>query len=355
MHNSSLAVAASLLGAVIACSRVTYKAGVNNRITIGRSMDFFTLPNTTIWAFPAALRRFGGVSDNPFTWTSRYGSVSAVVLDQIYTEGINTEGLTGSSIYLENTDYGERVEIRPGMFAGIWMQYFLDMYASVAEAASDYCHGEGGKEKFQVVGLSLLQDHPMSLHLSFSDTKGDNLILEFVKGKLKCHHSRKYNVVTDEPSFDKQLAIDSYWSPISKYSLPGTSLAADRFARLSHYNRLIPRAPDLETAVSFTAGMIRAVSTPIKYVESEDEENDGPAEVWPTLWRMFTDTLDKIVFYESATSPMNFWYNVNELNLTKGATVTMLSLVDVPWRKRVGDVTDKFEPVPDNECIWTAC
>lgn len=110
--------------------------------------------------------------------------------------------------------------------------------------------------------------------------------------------------------------------------------------------------------------MIRAVSTPIKDQdleeydnEDEDEENEDASapEVWPTLWRMFTDTLDMLVFYESATSPMNFWYDVSALNLTKGASVTRLSLADVSWRKRVGDVTDKFEPVPDNECIWTAC
>lgn len=104
--------------------------------------------------------------------------------------------------------------------------------------------------------------------------------------------------------------------------------------------------------------MIRAVSTPMVDLDTEDEDEDEEAaatEVWPTLWRMFTDTLDKIVFYESATSPMSFWYDVSEFNLTEGAQVTKLSLVDVPWRKRVGDVTDKFEPVPDNECIWTVC
>ncbi|KAH7176665.1 nucleophile aminohydrolase [Dactylonectria macrodidyma] len=353
MHNSSsLAAAACLVSSAMASSRVAYKAGVDNRITIGRSMDFLTDTNTTIWTFPPALRRYGGVSGNPFTWTTRYGSVSAVVLDQVYVEGLNTEGLSGSAMYTAGSGHGERVESRDGMFENLWMQYFLDMYASVAEAASDYCPSEGGEEKFQVVGRSLLEGIDMGLHVTLSDKKGDNLILEFIKGKLKCHRSRKYNVVTNMPSFDKELAIDALWSPVSEYALP------DRFVRLSHYNSLVPQAPDLETAVAYTAGMIRAVSTPMIDLDAEDENGDedeeaGTTEVWPTMWRMFTDTLDKVVFYESATSPMSFWYDVSELNLTEGAQVTRLPLVDMPWRKRVGDVTDKFEPVSDNECIWT--
>ncbi|KAL6410537.1 hypothetical protein AUP68_06963 [Ilyonectria robusta] len=364
MHNSSLAAAAGLIASAMACSRVAYKAGgASNRITIGRSLDFVVDTNTTIWAFPAGLRRFGGVSGNPFTWRSRYGSVTAVALDEVYTEGVNSEGLTGSAMYLDQIDYGARVGRVPGMFVGVWMQYFLDMYATVAEAAKDSCPSEGGEQKFQVVETSLRREFSAGVHLSISDTKGDNLILEFVEGKLKCHHSPNYTVVTNEPSFAQQLAIDAYWKPLSNYTLPGTSTPADRFARLSHYNRIIPPAVDLEIAISNTAGMIRAVSTPIKDQDleedgngDEDEDEDASApEVWPTLWRMFTDTLDKIVFYESATSPMNFWYDVGALNLTKGASVTRLSLADVSWRKRVGDVTDKFEPVPDNECIWTVC
>lgn len=230
MHNSSLAAAAGLIGGAMACSRVTYKAGgASNRITIGRSLDFVVDTNTTIWAFPAGLRRFGGVSDNPFTWRSRYGSVTAVGLDEVYTEGVNTEGLTGSAMYLDQIDYGARVGSVPGMFVGVWMQYFLDMYATVAEAAKDSCPSEGGEEKFQVVETSLRQDFSAGVHLSISDTNGDNLILEFVEGKLKCHHSPNYTVVTNEPSFAQQLAIDAYWKPLSNYTLPGTSTPAGSF------------------------------------------------------------------------------------------------------------------------------
>ncbi|KAK7432827.1 hypothetical protein QQZ08_000690 [Neonectria magnoliae] len=352
MHSSSssssssslLAVAAGLIASVAACSRVVTHNPADDRVTVGRTLDF-AADNTTIWTFPAGLRRFGGVSGNPFTWTSRFGSVTAVVLDQVYSEGLNSEGLAGSVLFGQESDYGDRDLGRPGLFVGLWLQYFLDSYASVADAEAACCTGE---EEFQVRTRSIVEDVDTSLRLSLSDTTSDNLVLEFVKGKLVCHHSSDYTVVTDEPSFADQLSLEKDWASDSNASLPGTSQPTDRFIRLSHYNREIPLAEDQEEAVSNTAGMIRAVSTPMT-------KDDATSEAWPTLWRMVTDTLDKVVFYESATSPATFWYDVNKLNLTEGAEVTVMDLVNVPWWKRVGDMTDKFEPVAENECIWTVC
>ncbi|KPM37887.1 hypothetical protein AK830_g8686 [Neonectria ditissima] len=352
MHSSSssslllLLIAASLIASAAACSRVVTTDDDTGRTTVGRSLDF-AAPNTTIWAFPAGLRRFGGVSGNPFTWTSRFGSVSAVVLQKLYSEGLNSEGLAASALYGRASGYGPRDQARPALFVGLWLQYFLDSFASVADAEAEYCAGDD-REEFQVRSRSVLEGVPTSVRLALSDPTGDNLVLEFVHGKLVCHHSPNHTVVTDEPSFARQIALEKRWAHISNTSLPGTCQPSDRFVRLSHYNREIPPAEDSETAISNTAGMIRAVSTPMT-------QDDAAAGVWPTMWRMFTDTLDKVVFYESATSPATFWYDVGKLNLTKGAEVTTLDLDNVPWRERIGDMTDHFEPVPENECIWTVC
>jgi choloylglycine hydrolase len=207
-----------------ACSRVTYNAG-NDRITIGRSVDFVADTNTTIFAFPAGLARSGGVGDRPFNWTSKYGSITTLMYDKAYTEGVNSEGLTGSTLYLGDSEFEKRDPDRPGMFVGLWMQYFLDMYATVSEAARDICPGSG-HEPFQVVVKSVVPGVKTNLHLSFTDPSGDNLIMEYVKGKLTCWQSENYTVMTNEPTFDQQLAIDAYWGPIANSSLPGTARPA---------------------------------------------------------------------------------------------------------------------------------
>lgn len=226
MHTTSFSIGLSLLGSSLACSRVMYDARLDDRLVIGRSMDFVADTNTTIWAFPAGLNRDGGLDDNSFKWVSKYGSMSALMYNAVYTDGMNTEGLSGSTLYLGDAEYEKRDAKRAGVFVGVWMQYFLDTYASVAEAVDDICPGSGGKEKFQVVTKRVIPSIDTVVHLAFSDLSGDNVVMEYTKGKLQCYHSSNYTVMTNEPSYDQQLAIDAYWGPISNTSLPGTGRPA---------------------------------------------------------------------------------------------------------------------------------
>lgn len=210
---------------VSACSRVAYNADgtAGGRITIGRTLDFVAPTNSTIYAFPAGLKRNGGIDDSPLQWQSKYGSTTAVMYNLVFTEGVNTEGLTGSALYLGDSDYGTRDPSRPGLSVGIWLQYFLDMYATVNETVASVCPSNGQeKAEFQVVPKELIPGIKSNVHLAFTDKTGDNVIMEFVGGKLTCWHSEEYDVMTNEPAFDQQLAIKTYWAPVANYTLPGS-------------------------------------------------------------------------------------------------------------------------------------
>src|SRR5690606_29501605 len=91
------------------------------------------------------------------------------------------------------------------------------------------------KEPFVVVSSNIPgTDRFATLHLSISDAQGDNAIFEYVEGKLVIHHSKQYQVMTNSPIFEKQLALNEYWKEIGGTTmLPGTNRAADRFARAS--------------------------------------------------------------------------------------------------------------------------
>ncbi|WP_337052074.1 linear amide C-N hydrolase, partial [Serratia fonticola] len=58
------------------------------------------------------------------------------------------------------------------------------------------------------------QERLASLHLSLSDASGDSAIFEYINGKLVIHHSRDYQVLTNSPTFEQQLAITKYWQGI---------------------------------------------------------------------------------------------------------------------------------------------
>lgn len=132
-------------------------------------------------------------------------------------------------------------------------------------------------------------------------------------------------------------------------------LLVDRFARLSFYNRGIPPADDQATAVSYTAGMMRAVSDPM--IPLVSTTSAGTQDIWPTLWRTYIDILDMTMFYESATSPILFWIDFHDFDLSTAGKTKRLSLVGVPWEQRVGNMTGEFVLVNSASCskIWTQC
>ena len=221
------------------CSRVNYNSGEadNNRIMVGRSMDWVENTNSSLWLFPAGMSRQGHAGNNSLSWTSKYGSVIQSMYDIATVDGMNSQGLVGNVLYLADGNYGARNDSIPGLSLGLWEQYFLDNYATVAEAVDDLFTASG-EMKFQIAAKEIVPGTPSLGHLALTDPTGDSAIMEYLAGQLVVHHSPKYTVMTNEPQYDQQLAINAYWEAISNYSLPGTDRPADRFARLSHYVRV---------------------------------------------------------------------------------------------------------------------
>ena len=91
------------------------------------------------------------------------------------------------------------------------------------------------------------------------------------------------------------------------------------------------------SAVAYTAGMIRAVSTPMV----EGSANVSSLDTWPTLWRTYADTKDMVYFYESALEPKFLWTNFKDHDFVKGG-VKRLEVSNATWQERVGDMTTKF-------------
>lgn len=337
LHGKTALGFVSLFTSALACSRVTYDAGPGdgNRVVVGRSMDWLTSTNSSVFAFPAGLARSGSAGNNSVNWTSKYGSVILTTYDVSTCDGMNDQGLVANLLYLADADYGTRNMSMPAMSLAIWPQWFLDNYATVAEAAADLYTADG-QEKFQVRTQALVPGVSSVMHVSLADASGDNLVLEYIDGKLVSHHGKQYNVMTNEPSFDKQLAINEYWAPISNQSLPGTDRPADRFARLSHYMSLVPGATERVSALATTAGMMRAISVPMEPI------NINTPNICPTLWRTVSDTKDLVYYYESALDGSFFWVDLNELDLSQNGTTMSLPLVGVDWQQRVGDMSGKL-------------
>lgn len=297
-----------------ACSRFTY-TGPDSTVIVGRSMDWVEDIHTELWAFPAGIARTGNAGANSVKWTAKYGSVIASGYNIGATDGINTKGLDANLLYLTNSDYGKSVPTRKDLSILNWAQYVLDNYATVNEAVLGLT-----KNPLTIVTMKLPGGEPGVLHLSISDPSGDNAIFEYINGKLVVHHGKQFKVMTNEPAYDKQLALNDYWQNMKGAFLPGTNSPEDRFIRASYYLSTAPETADEQKSIAAVFSIIRNVSAPM------GANIPGRPNVSSTIWRTVADLKHNIYYFEATDRPNVFWVDLSKLNLSEGAPVKKLAL-----------------------------
>jgi len=325
-----------LLGAGIAdaCTRVVY-LGENNRVITARSMDWKVDVASNLWIFPRGMQRSGMAGENSIHWTSKYGSVITSGFDIATTDGINEKGLAANVLWLVESQYPKfGKNSKPGLSIAAWAQYVLDNFADVASAVKAL-----EKEPFTLVTAEVPGEGRLAtLHLSLSDASGDSAIIEYINGKQVIHHDRKYQVMTNSPTFEQQLALNSYWEAIGGTTmLPGTNRAADRFARAAFYVKAIPQAANAEESLASMFSVIRNASVPYG-ISTPDQPN-----ISSTRWRTVIDHKNKLYFFESAIGQSIFWVDLKALDFSaKTGKVRTLTLGKNQSRLLSGQVSEQF-------------
>lgn len=301
----------------LACSRATY-LGPDGIVITTRSNDWFTSQKTHLWIYPRGVERDGNGGPNSLKWTSKYGSVTAAGWDGVTIDGMNEKGLVAGLLYLAESDYGKPVPGKKSMSLAAWAQYVLDNYATVAEAV------KGLREApFYITLCDTPDGHPGLAHLSITDPSGDSAIFEYLDGKLVIHHGRKYQVMTNSPTYEEQLALTGYWEEIGgSIMLPGTSRASDRFVRASYYMKAAPQTSNISEALASAFGVIRNVSVPLGI------KVDGKPNIGGTQWRTVSDHKNKVYYFESARSPFLISIPLEDVDFSEKAKTKKITLTD---------------------------
>lgn len=323
---SALTLSLGLFQPAAACTRAVY-LGSEGMVVTGRTMDWAEDMHTDLWAFPRGIERNGAAGPDSPVWTAKYGSVIAAGYNIGTADGMNEMGLVANLLYLVESDYGG-VEDKPALSISLWAQYVLDNFATVAEAVEAL-----RQEPFRIIAPKLPNGKGAQLHLSISDATGDSAIFEYIDGELVIHHGREYQVMTNSPRFEEQLALNAYWKEIGGLTfLPGTNRAADRFARASFLIEAIPKEADPAyiiavpegsyqyQAVASVLSVMRSVSVPLGIT------TPGQPNISSTIWRSISDHKNRVYFFDSATSPDTFWVPLEDLDLSEGAPVRKLPL-----------------------------
>jgi len=336
MHNKLVRQTAALALAVCgifsvfsqpveACTRALF-TGPDNIVITARSMDWAEDMHSDLWVFPKGMKRDGAAGPRSIQWTSKYGSLIVSGYNLGTADGMNEKGLVTNLLYLAESDYGEPDSQTPLLSISLWAQYVLDNFSTVTETVNAL-----RKEPFGIIAPILPNGAPAQLHLSIADATGDSAIFEYLGGKLVIHHGKQYTVMTNSPSFNKQLALNAYWEEIGGLTfLPGTNRASDRFARASfllgaipreisrHYITAVPNKNYINQALASMMGVIRSVSVPLGI------STPGQPNISSTLWRTVSDHKNRVYFFDSATSPDTFWVELDDLDFKEGAPVKKL-------------------------------
>lgn len=329
------AIALAAAPVVEACTRAVY-LGPEGRILTGRTMDWKLPIVSNLWVFPRGIARNGAAGERSVEWTSVHGSLAVSGYDISTADGMNEAGLVVNLQWEVEATYPEDDGVTPRISLSVFPQYLLDRYATVAEAVADLKANpvlvQGGDVPVGPPGKAA------TVHISMSDATGDSAILEFVNGEMVIWHDRSYQVMTNEPTFDRQLAVREYWDRVNpREFLPGTVRATDRFVRASFYINAVEQTSDARRAAAAVFSVIRQASVPWG-ISIADQPN-----LSTTRWRVVADQLDKRYYVESVTSPSVFWVDLAKLDLSEGAEVMKLDLGLDMERVMSGEVSASFE------------
>ncbi|WP_312239797.1 linear amide C-N hydrolase [Pantoea sp.] len=246
--------------------------------------------NSTFHKFPRGQARAGSIDDNPLKWTSRYGSLSLIGYDLGTHKGVNEAGLSAHLLFLANeTDYGKRDP-------------------------------------------------------SLEDKTGDSAIIEWINGKPKVWHGKEYRVMTNEPTYDKQMAnLKNYRTFGGDQPLPGERLPMDRFVRASYYVRGLPTPQNSDQGVAWIMSVMRNVSVPYG---AADPERPNVAN---TTFRSVIDLTQQRYFFESTLAPNIVWVDYSKLDFSPESGESELR-VEKQIMSLSGNVVTQFKPVAN--FVW---
>ncbi|MDE6135282.1 MAG: linear amide C-N hydrolase, partial [Muribaculaceae bacterium] len=206
-----------------ACSRVVY-LGDDGLVLVGRTLDWRTPIPTNLYVYPQGIQKASMPSGPRLEWTSRYGSVLAVGYDGGVTEGMNEKGLTVNGLFCKTAVYtaAPKDSDMPVMSLALFISYFLDNFATVAEADAWL-----DTNSFGIWGQTFDGGTVSTLHWALTDASGETLLLEYVDGKLNRYRGRELQVLTNDPDHPQMMAIEKYWEAVNGVNmLTGTDRSA---------------------------------------------------------------------------------------------------------------------------------
>ena len=336
LSTSVRALALLASSGAFACTRILWNQA-GPAVLVARTMDWPEWTEPVLTVLPRGLTHDGGKvgaedlhDPNPEQWTTKYGSLVTTVDGLGAADGMNEQGLAAHMLYLNAADFGARNAKLPGVQAGLWAQYALDNAATVTQALEALMKIQPGAIE--------AHGHKANVHPALETRPAfrDRRIYRRQAGRSSW---RDYLVMTNDPSYDQQLALlkgMEFSKPSSDMPLPGNVNPRDRFQRASYYLSMVPTPKSEREGVASMIAIARNVSVPF----GAPYKSFG---VYNTEYRSVSDPTNGLYFFELTTNPNLIWTDLKKLDFGPGAAVRTLNPNSIDL---VGDVSADYRPAP---------
>ncbi|PJE77882.1 hypothetical protein CI610_03189 [invertebrate metagenome] len=271
---------------------------------------------------------------------TRYGYFATAIFGGQVTSGVNMAKLSIDRLYLPGTVTPEHTDGKKSLAISRLEEYLLGQFDSVSGAIEGLDKLNVYVDKYPFVDPGV--DGHVMLHFALADGSGDNAIVEFTDGKMKVWHGQQYHVVTNEPTYDHQLAhwkkFEEGYGDVSTWTedlkVPGNISGADRFLLNSY------RMVQLKEPASYTNGHVKAMSAiTLSPQDSAHHIVGGKQLSFPSEYAITysLDNGDAYVRYQMNDALTQYHINIGQLE--KNNKAVSLDMTDP---ELAGDVTDQF-------------
>jgi choloylglycine hydrolase len=339
-----------------ACTDFQVKAK-DGSIVIGRSNEFSIDLASRICVFPRGERKKSVINKEQkgISWISKYGfvGIDALKNTSLVFDGMNEKGLAVEALNFPGAVYqpykaGESLALTD---IASWL---LGNFATTTEV-------KRALKTVNVVEVPLPTQIPLPLgfHLAVHDAQGNNIVIEFIKGKQKVYDNplgvmtnrptlgwhltnlRNYlNLTTDDvpasplgPITIEPLGCGNGW-----HGLPGDWTSPSRFVRAAFFVHKAQQPENAVQAINFANHVLYTVDIPDGLVAKMVHEK---RYVERTQWVVIKDLGDTVLYYRSYNDGTLKKIDLKQLNFDTEADYTPLPLE--AGRVAVIDVTKQLQ------------
>lgn len=354
-------------------------------IISGRTMDYSQSPTNTyvtdLIKVPKGLT-FTAIAPklrSGHSWVNQYGFIGVCMMPDkgkrnhgnaevdptmlVYSDGLNTEGLSAAVLWLSYSDYEKPGDDSQCLDIEAIIGYILGTCATVDDVQTNLAElTVWWPGKWEVIA---------PFHIAVHDSSGESLVLEFIGGK-KIYYNNTIGVLANGPTFDVHAThfyyscnaltatdntTDKYIQVIKDksgrcnitwgngyqyevlssgmFGLPGDSSSPSRFNRAAKLRECVPPIYDGREGVQYALQVLDRLEVCeqeiLTYYNPSGEPEDPRNTYNPTLWKVVRNHRDKILYYCTRLNHNLRSVELDKLDFSKGSHTGVLPMADDQW------------------------